>query len=240
MPASELIKSLNHVRKAYPPEVTFVQQNLFDSHDVGRVLSMFNNPEILPIENFDHYFNLSRVKHGGSFRTTKPTAAAVRALKQAVIFQMTYPGAPMIYYGTEVGMWGANDPCDRQTMLWEDVKYVPEGRTPTGKARSRVRAPDLKLLSLYKRAISMRKASEILRRGELCWVRHEHARVLIYERTLRGTRVRVALNAGSKTAVVALPFAGVDLWTGKKVARGEVKLPPRGWVIVEKSGGLMR
>ena len=34
------------------------------------------------------------------------------------LFQFTYVGAPMMYYGTEAGMWGADDPCDRMPMVW--------------------------------------------------------------------------------------------------------------------------
>lgn len=234
MSAAAMKKSLDIVRKAYPPEVTYVQQNLFDSHDVGRVLSMMNNPEMLPIENFDQYFNLSRVKHGGSFRTTKPGAAALAALRQAVIFQMTYPGAPMIYYGTEVGMWGANDPCDRQTMLWEDVSYAPETHTPVGRTTLRRRGPDRNMFAFYRRAIALRKAHDVFRRGKLRWVNHANPRVLMYERSLDGARVIVALNAGAKNAVVRIPFSGVDLWTGKKVGRGGVTIPPSGWLVVRR------
>lgn len=233
MPARTLKKQLDVVRKAYPPDVTYVQQNLFDSHDVGRVLSMFNNPEILPIENFDQYFNLSRVKHGGSFRTTKPGAAAVRALKQAVMFQMTYPGAPMIYYGTEVGLWGANDPCDRQAMLWDDIAFEPETHTPKGRTRARMRAPDKALFAFYRKAIALRKEHAVLRRGTLRWVQHDDPRVLIYERTLGGERVRVVLNAGTKPVAVRMPFAGVDLWSGRKLLRGEVMVASRGWLVVQ-------
>ena len=36
---------------------------------------------------------------------------------------MTYIGAPMIYYGDEVGMWGANDPCNRKPMFWKELNY---------------------------------------------------------------------------------------------------------------------
>lgn len=234
MPAAAMKKSLDVVRNAYPPEVTYVQQNLFDSHDVARVLSMMNNPEILPIENFDHYFNLSRVKHGGSFRTTKPGPAAVRALKQAVIFQMTYPGAPMIYYGTEVGLWGANDPCDRQTMLWDDIACSPEAHTPKGRTRPRARKPDKSLFMFYQRAIAMRNDHAILRRGDFRWAPHPHPRVLMYDRRLSGERVRVVLNAGRSAVMVRVPFAGMELWSGKAMGRGTVTLPPRGWLVIRE------
>ena len=29
----------------------------------------------------------------------------------------------MVYYGTESGMWGGDDPCDRKPMVWDDLKY---------------------------------------------------------------------------------------------------------------------
>ncbi len=234
MSAREFRKALDHVRKAYPDEVSYVQQNLYDSHDVGRVLSVLNNPELLPIENFEQYFHLSRVKHGGTFRTTKPDAAALAALRQAVIFQMTYPGAPMIYYGTEVGMWGANDPCDRQAMLWDDVRYEPESHTSNGRVRPKTRAPDKKLFSFYQNAIAMRQSHAVLRRGEVVWRPHENERVLIYDRIHEGVTVRVVLNAGNKPARVRLPFAGVDLWSGQEIPRGEVMVPARGWLVVRR------
>ena len=31
------------------------------------------------------------------------------------------PGATTVYYGDEVGMWGGNDPDDRQPMIWKDL-----------------------------------------------------------------------------------------------------------------------
>ncbi|HMP95918.1 MAG TPA: glycoside hydrolase family 13 protein [Kiritimatiellia bacterium] len=234
MSAAEFRKALDHVRKAYPPEVAYVQQNLYDSHDVGRIASMFNNPELLPIENFEHYFHLSRVKQGGTFRTTKPTRAAMTSLRQAVIFQMTYPGAPMIYYGTEVGLWGANDPCDRQPMLWDDVRHQPETHTPRGKTRARPRAPDKSLFAFYRQAIALRREHAVLRRGTLSWVKHDHPRVLIYERRGEGERIRVALNAADEPVTVAVPFAGANAWTGKACPRGEQVIPPRSWLIIRK------
>lgn len=33
--------------------------------------------------------------------------------KMFALFQATYVGAPMIYYGTEFGMWSADAPEDR-------------------------------------------------------------------------------------------------------------------------------
>ncbi len=38
---------------------------------------------------------------------------------------MERPGAPMIYYGSEKGMWGGDTPHNRKAMLWEE--YFPYG-----------------------------------------------------------------------------------------------------------------
>ena len=43
---------------------------------------------------------------------------------------MLYLGSPMIYYGDEAGMWGANDPDCRKPMVWPDKKYDAETFNP--------------------------------------------------------------------------------------------------------------
>lgn len=140
----------------------------------------------------------------------------------------------MIYYGTEIGMWGANDPCDRQPMLWDDIRHEPETQSHEGGVRKRARQPDMKLHAFYRKAIAMRKAYAVLRRGAHQWVKHPHPRVVIYERKLDGERVRVYLNACCKPVEVALPFSGDDLWHNKRRTKGMVVLPARGWMIVRK------
>ncbi len=235
MPATALRKALDRVRKAYPADVAYVQQNLLDSHDVGRILSVMHNPAMLPVETFDQYFHRSRVKHEAGFDTTKPGASALTALRQAVIFQMTYPGAPMIYYGTEVGLWGANDPCDRQTMLWDDIDYEPEVYRVDGtKGEPASRGPDHALFQFYRKAIALRNGHAVLRRGSLVWRAHANPRMLVYDRRLGKVTVRIALNAGNKVDRVEVPFDGVDLWTGKKIRQGALAVAGRRWVIILK------
>jgi alpha-glucosidase len=48
-------------------------------------------------------------------------------IKLAFIFQMTYVGAPTLYYGDEYGMRGGRDPDDRRTFDWERVKSNDAG-----------------------------------------------------------------------------------------------------------------
>jgi neopullulanase len=72
----------------------------------------------------------------------------VSALRLCVLFQMTMPGAPSIYYGDEIGLTGATDPACRAAFPWEE--------------RARW---DLDLLDFYRRAIALRHAHPVLRVG---------------------------------------------------------------------------
>lgn len=71
--------------------------NLLDSHDTERFLT-------------------SCRKGGWGWQ---PGGEAENRLKLAVLFLMTYPGIPMIYYGAEIGMEGETDPGCRKPMVWE-------------------------------------------------------------------------------------------------------------------------
>ena len=70
-----------------------------------------------------------------------------RAWKLAVLLQMTYPGAPMIYYGDEVGMEGGKDPGCRGTMIWDDQRQNRD------------------MLSFLRGVTALRSKHEVFRRG---------------------------------------------------------------------------
>lgn len=68
-------------------------------------------------------------------------------LREAVLLQMTWNGAPTIYYGDEAGVTGWTDPDNRRTYPW--------GRE------------DRELIAFHKAAISLRKEYPVLRHGSL-------------------------------------------------------------------------
>ncbi len=43
--------------------------------------------------------------------------------KLATLFQMTYPGAPCIYYGDEIGLTGGKDPGCRKAFPWDENRW---------------------------------------------------------------------------------------------------------------------
>jgi glycosidase len=67
--------------------------------------------------------------------------------KAAVLLQFTYPGVPVVYYGTEIGLTGGDDPECRKTMEWDSSKW------------------DNELREFYKKLIYIRKNEPALRYG---------------------------------------------------------------------------
>lgn len=223
-------RRLNSLRCAYPAQALPVLQNLLDSHDVARAVSMFENLE-RPIEDFAAYFEFGRLRANTVFRTARPGPAAWQALRQAILFQMCYEGAPMLYYGTEVGLWGANDPCNRQPMLWEDVVYEDERESPHGPLGPTPRRPDVELKNFVKKAIGLRRACAPLRRGSLRWLRSPSDATLAFERRLGGEWVRAYFNRGAEKVLVNAPGGAIDLWQGVAAPR-RVEIHPRGWLLL--------
>jgi cyclomaltodextrinase / maltogenic alpha-amylase / neopullulanase len=118
--------------------------------------------------------------------------------KLAVLFQMTYPGAPMVYYGDEVGMEGGKDPGCRGTMVWEEKKQR------TG------------LRDWYRKMIALRGAHQVWRRGTFeVLLTDDERNVYIFVRRDGNTCGVVVLNAGAGPSRVVVPLgsiAGAGAW----------------------------
>jgi cyclomaltodextrinase len=69
------------------------------------------------------------------------------ALKLATLFQMTYPGAPCVYYGDEIGLEGGRDPDCRRAFTWD------------------INAWDTNLWDYIQTCINLRKTYPALRQG---------------------------------------------------------------------------
>jgi neopullulanase len=129
------------------------------------------------------------------------------ALRLATLFQMTYTGAPSIYYGDEVGMVGRHDPDNRRAFPWH--------KTDTW---------DTELLHDFQRYIALRKARPALRRGSFGFL-HARDGVVAYGRQLGADTVVVALNASTGPRQVDMPLEGLvpdgtvlkEVWTHETV-----------------------
>jgi len=113
------------------------------------------------------------------------------ALELATFFQMTYPGAPSIYYGDEIGLAGGHDPANRAAFPW----HRPDSW-------------DTELLHLFQRLIALRKSRPSLRRGSFRFL-HAQDHAIAYARQLGDEVVIVAINAGRETSRIDLDVEGL-------------------------------
>jgi glycosidase len=190
--AGDLVASLEAIREAYPSQAHSALMNLLSSHDAPRALHRFG-------------------WHEDTSDDAKIAEAKSRLLL-AVFFQMTYPGAPTIYYGDEVGVHGGEDPYNRATYPWED-----EGGEP-----------DKALLAEFKKFIALRNAHPILRRGESFAPLYADDQVVVMVRRLNAQWALVAVNNAreAKRVSVTLPPG----WSGTPA-------DPLGGVAPQAAGG---
>lgn len=98
--ASAFLNDLEKLRTAFPRDVSYVMQNLLDSHDSPRLASTIVNKDLLKYKKWSLFHEKSKALNP-KYKTRKPTEEELHLLKLIVIFQMTYVGAPMIYYGVK-------------------------------------------------------------------------------------------------------------------------------------------
>ena len=119
---------------------------------------------------------------------------------------MTMPGAPMIYYGDEVGMWGGDDPDCRKPMVWQNLKYDPETTDPLGRPRSIDSIKfNYKMFDWYKKLISIRNENKALSLGDLnFFLINNDKKIIGYSRSLDSTTIFVLVNNKNKNEELTL------------------------------------
>lgn len=221
--ARQFAELLDRRRNALPAGAVNLMQNLMDSHDTDRLASMIVNAGLAK------YSDPEKIDYNTNGISGPPPAYAIRrpdakerAIQRLVVlFQMTYPGAPMVNYGDEAGMWGGNDPDDRMPMIWEDLKYAPQAIDPRGGPRTPDEvAFDGGLFAFYKSAIALRGTHEALRRGEFRGAGgFDEAKTFAFFRTRGAEKLLVVLNRSEQAQDVRIELepAGVANAAGAKI-----------------------
>ncbi|MEM7577266.1 MAG: alpha-amylase family glycosyl hydrolase [Planctomycetota bacterium] len=184
---SEFGKRISRVVFNYPMQVSLAQMNLYDSHDTDRLASMFVNPDRA-------YDGQNRLQDTGpGYLKREPREVERQRMMQAVAFKMTFVGAPMIYYGTEAGMWSPDDPSNRMPMVWPDLEpYDGEG----------VRFQP-EVFNRYQHLIAMRRSLTALQLGGFEVVEADDERGLfVFARQHANQRVVVVVNRSDQAQKV--------------------------------------
>jgi glycosidase len=212
---SKFAEMIEQRRKQFPATTAAVMQNLIDSHDTDRLASMIVNGEGTAYEKKDEIeFNKNASANSSKTYDIRKPGARQRSIQRLVtLLQMTYVGAPMIYYGDEAGEWGGGDPDDRMPMIWRDLVYQPQAIDPRGRKREpdEVKFDD-ELFSFYKKAIALRREHESLNHGDFAVVATDDAqRTLVISRRSKTETLVVALNRGDKEAHLDLSLPSAKL-----------------------------
>ena len=158
----------HHMSNMLTPSLQ-VAMNELSNHDHSRFLTRTNHM-------------VGRVEHLGSEAANEYVNKAV--MREAVVMQMTWVGAPTVYYGDEAGVCGFTDPDNRRSYPWGHE--------------------DQELIAFHKEAIRIHKEHPALKTGSLKILGGEE-NILSYARFKGHDRIIVVINNRSERAEVKVP-----------------------------------
>ncbi|MEO1009671.1 MAG: alpha-amylase family glycosyl hydrolase [Bacteroidota bacterium] len=206
----------------------FAMMNVAASHDTPRLTtSLYNRDarykyQVSPTEEVD-------------YKIDSPDAEALQSTKLFLAHQFTYVGAPQIWAGDEMGMWGADMGDTRKPLIWPDYDFEPESVHPVGRKRE----PDpvvfnQELFQYYRKLIALRKAHPVLNTGRIQFLELDGMPdVVAYKRFLDDEAILVILNLATEPRSVPMEsqFRGKDYLGNAKMVKKEdrkiAQLPAR-------------
>lgn len=184
--ASQFLGNMDFVKarsnnNAYP-----VLVNLLDSHDTPRFLNSCADTARQSI----------RLRDGD---VLQPMEIKKKKQRLGAAFLLLSPGMPMIYYGDEYGMDGADDPDCRRGMLWDEARQ------------------DKEMYQWYRKLIQIRKAHPVITEGRIAakWSLDEEGVVVIRKQYGKEQITMIFHNGAVPTALETASLIGVkDLLSG--------------------------
>ena len=186
--ADNFVNTMNHFMASMLTPSLQVAMNELSNHDHSRFLSRTNHI-------------VGRVAQLGSKAAEEGINLAV--MREAVAVQMTWVGAPTVYYGDEAGVCGFTDPDSRRTYPWGQ-----ENR---------------ELVEFHKEMIRIHKREKPLRTGSLKMLSWS-SNVLAYARFQEGEQIIVVLNNSKELKEVTIP-----VWQAEVPMKGKMERLMYSW-----------
>ena len=158
-----------HCMTAFMTPSLHIAMNELSNHDHSRFLTRTNH-------------KVGRVDQLGSKAASE--GISVPVFKLGVMMQMTWPGAPTVYYGDEAGVVGFTDPDNRRTYPWDN--------------------PDRALIDFHRDVIFMHKAHEALRTGSFMFL-SAGRNYVTYSRFTDLEKIVVVINCGGEELSLSVP-----------------------------------
>lgn len=167
--------AMNHYMAKFNTQSLLVAMNELSNHDHSRFMTRTNH-------------RVGRVATVGSEAANQDLNPAI--MREAVMIQMTWPGAPTIYYGDEAGVCGWTDPDSRRAYPWGNEDYS--------------------LLRLHRELIKIHKAYQVLRTGSIKFLVGMHG-VIGYGRFDEHDAIIVVVNNNPYEVNVDIPVWQVGI-----------------------------
>lgn len=158
-------------------------------HHMSRMMTPSLQTAMNELSNHDHSRFLTRTNHVvGRVANLGPEAANKNVdkavLREAVVMQMTWVGAPTVYYGDEAGVCGFTDPDNRRTYPWGNE--------------------DQELIRFHKEMIKIHKYYPALKTGSIRMLCQDD-NILAYGRFLDRQQVIVVINNRDELTQITVP-----------------------------------
>lgn len=155
------------------------------------------------LSNHDHSRFLTRTNHQVGRISSRGADAANEGVnknlfRMAVLMQMTWPGAPTIYYGDEAGLCGWTDPDSRRAYPWGHE--------------------DEELIQYHKELIRIHKEHQVLRTGSILFLFGEY-QCISYGRFDVNEHIVVAINISQDTRHMEIPVWRLGVTQPTRMAR---------------------
>ena len=175
--------SMRHFMTRFHTQSLLVAMNELSNHDHSRFLTRTNR-------------KVGRTAYLGPEAAGEGIDKSIMRL--AVMIQMTWPGAPTIYYGDEAGLCGWTDPDNRRAYPWG--------------------SEDQELIDFHKEIIRIHKDYQALKTGSILFLHGQYS-FISYGRFDEQDKFVIAINSGEQPVSIDLPVWRLGMTEENRMAR---------------------